>query len=204
MKIWNFELDNIWFEWFKEKAWFYFEDIKTYFANRSYGGWKTFVYLIMFILTILWLYFNNLTYQFYTENWKIKDNIKLLKDQNKFLEKNKTQLVLIKTLDKDKNVNLVNYIFEVYKFIKNYKGKKNLWDIKIKSVTVQKQNNNLTIQLENITDYAFFDKILEYLKEYKNNVDIKDVKIKVDENNKKYFSYIMSINLDYSNIFNNN
>jgi len=204
MKIWNFDLNEIWFDWLKEKIWFYFNDIKTYFSNRSYWGWKVFVYLILFVFIILWFYLNNLTYQYYVENWKIKNNIKILKTQNKFLEKNKTQLVLIKTLDKDKNVNIVNYIFWVYDFIKNYKGKKNLWNIKIKSIAVQKQNNSLTIQLENITDYSFFDKILEYLKEYKNNVNIKDVKIKVDENNKKYFSYIMTINLVYSNIFNNN
>ena len=188
----------------KEKALLYFEDFKWYFVNIWIWKWKILLYFMLIIILIGWLYLNYLTYQYNTDNIKIVKNIKMLKQQNSFLKKNMTQLYVVKTLNKDKNVDLINYIASVYNFVKNYKNWKKLWTVKIKNIRVQKTTHTLIIWLENITDYAFFDNIIEHLKQYKNNVNIQDVKIKVDDSNKEYLSYIMTIKLTYSNVFNNN
>ena len=190
------------FEILKEKFSLIVDSIKNYFENKAIKKSKFLLFLFLFLFFIGSLLLNYVNYKYNEANVDIKQKILKIKQQNNFLMKNKNKLVLIKTLNLNKeiknNLQLLNFLYEINNYINDYNNW--MWKIKIKSVQKTQWKNEVVIEFTNVIKYKFFDDILRHMKLYKLNVKIKELNIQVDSNNKEYLSYNVKIKFDYYNL----
>ena len=190
------------FEILKEKFSLIVDSIKNYFENKAIKKSKFLLFLFLFLIFIGSLLLNYVNYKYNEANVDIKQKILKIKQQNNFLMKNKNKLVLIKTLNLNKeiknNLQLLNFLYEINNYINDYNNW--MWKIKIKSVQKTQWKNEVVIEFTNVIKYKFFDDILRHMKLYKLNVKIKELNIQVDSNNKEYLSYNVKVKFDYYNL----
>ncbi len=190
------------FEILKEKFSLIVDSIKNYFENKAIKKSKFLLFLFLFLFFIGSLLLNYVNYKYNEANVDIKQKILKIKQQNNFLMKNKNKLVLIKTLNLNKeiknNLQLLNFLYEINNYINDYNNW--MWKIKIKSVQKTQWKNEVVIEFTNVIKYKFFDDILRHMKLYKLNVKIKELNIQVDSNNKEYLSYNVKVKFDYYNL----
>jgi len=193
-------------EYIKETALLYIEDVKNYFGSKSIKKKNLFIYIWIFIFFIFWILLNFLNFKYSQTNNNIKQNIQDLTQQNIFLQKNNNKLVLIKTINLNKNLNwnlqLLNFLYMVNNYIKNYDNW--MWKIQIKSVQKIQWKKEAIITFTNVVRYNFFDAILSQMKLYKLNINVLKMAISINSNNKKYLSFIVKIKFSYNNVFQNN